>query len=129
MINNEFIKKGLGLSPADVIKVTKSGADKWTVRLVVNKIKNVRKISFTEILIGAGLNPNICVKCGTHTYCQPHHIIPKSAGGCDDPDNGVFLCFNCHVGNNGVHLQKWHISDIIPSGTLSILGARYGIFK
>jgi 5-methylcytosine-specific restriction endonuclease McrA len=46
------------------------------------------------------LQANDGTSCG---YCkvegQPldrHHIIPRSEGGSDNPDNIVYLCSNCH---------------------------------
>jgi 5-methylcytosine-specific restriction endonuclease McrA len=48
-----------------------------------------------------------CLKCGK--YPQPkselhfHHVVYRSSGGDDSPDNLIPLCFNCHTGNNGVH--------------------------
>ena len=28
--------------------------------------------------------------------CCEHHILPKSLGGTDDPENKVWLCAECH---------------------------------
>ena len=45
---------------------------------------------------------NTCVLCYADAN-HPHHIVPKSAGGADNPDNIVPLCGDCHsdVHNRG----------------------------
>jgi len=38
-----------------------------------------------------------CVKCGTYRVSlHRDHIVPKSLGGSDEPDNIQLLCANCH---------------------------------
>jgi len=37
-----------------------------------------------------------CAICGKKTKGEVHHIIPRSKGGTDRPENGVFLCEKCH---------------------------------
>ena len=33
-----------------------------------------------------------CTVCGVTTAIEPAHVIPRSLGGCDDPDCVVALC-------------------------------------
>jgi hypothetical protein len=33
-----------------------------------------------------------CIVCGAATRIDPAHVIPRSLGGCDDPDCVVALC-------------------------------------
>ena len=48
-----------------------------------------------------------CVICGS-PYVQHHHIIFRSAGGCDTPDNLVCLCSGCHsIYAHGKKAKSW----------------------
>ena len=44
-----------------------------------------------------------CGECGVAVGgrhgCKPqtHHMVPKAAGGTDDPSNLITLCFPCHA--------------------------------
>jgi hypothetical protein len=43
-----------------------------------------------------------CADCGVErTSLHKHHIIPRSQGGPDTPDNLVGLCSNCHEDRHG----------------------------
>ncbi len=47
----------------------------------------------------------ICPKCGRDYAAaggswQGHHIVARSDGGADDPDNIIYLCVACHT--------EWH---------------------
>lgn len=45
-----------------------------------------------------------CDKCSQKGRgLTPHHIIPRSQGGLDDPDNLITLCDPCH---NYIELEK-----------------------
>jgi 5-methylcytosine-specific restriction endonuclease McrA len=37
-----------------------------------------------------------CQRCGSTRQLEAHHIVPISAGGSDDPANGITLCKDCH---------------------------------
>lgn len=56
-----------------------------------------------------------CQECGYYKHLEVHHIIPKSKGGGDNPENLVTLCtechgkvhgFNKHVGGNHNHKKR-----------------------
>lgn len=36
-----------------------------------------------------------CEKCGTDTYVEVHHVIPRSEGGEDGPT--INVCMECHI--------------------------------
>jgi ATP-dependent DNA helicase RecQ len=38
-----------------------------------------------------------CGRCLTHPATGTHHIIPRSSGGKDEPDNLIPLCNECHT--------------------------------
>lgn len=48
-----------------------------------------------------------CVICGS-PYIQHHHVIFRSAGGSDTPENLVCLCSRCHsVYAHGKKSKSW----------------------
>lgn len=40
-----------------------------------------------------------CWSCADEVRCERCHIIPRSLGGSDEPDNLVLLCHQCHQEN------------------------------
>lgn len=71
-----------------------------------------------------------CKKCGSKLEFEDinfHHIVFRSAGGLNDPDNLLPLCFHCHVGDGGVHRHVWNVEDVIGIGKLNELRERYGV--
>jgi len=61
-----------------------------------------------------------CLECGTHCHAAEadvHHVLPRSAGGTDEPSNLVTLCDGCHAAHHpklagGLArrmLEKWAI--------------------
>lgn len=126
-MNKDLIKQALDIDQNEIIYITKV-AGGFNIRLSKINNKNLNRIkekSFLKKLKAYGESPNLCRKCFTKTRCHPHHIIPKSSGGRDEPDNGVFLCFSCHVGDNGIHNNKWDILDIITPEHYAKLKRRY----
>jgi len=122
-INEDKIKESLGLLPSARLRITKV-TNGWNIRVIKPSIIKDKK-NFSQILKDAGHNSTVCRCCHKKTYCHPHHIIPKSAGGQDDPDNGVFLCFDCHVGDNAVHDGRWQIESIVHPNLIKELKERY----
>jgi len=62
----------------------------------------------------------ILVKCARHCcicrrfaplHLQVHHIVLKSDGGSDDPDNLIAVCLTCH---NDVHTQTFFTRRFTP---------------
>jgi hypothetical protein len=48
-----------------------------------------------------------CLVCGRRP-ADPAHLVPRSLGGCDEPDCGVPLCRRCHRAFDGGEL------DLLP---------------
>ena len=56
--------------------------------------------------------------CGCTVSLTVHHIIPRSEGGCNDPDNLITLCHSCHdeieetsirtLAGVRAYIPKWH---------------------
>jgi predicted HNH restriction endonuclease len=99
------------------------------------RIKTKKKIGkiipFIETLKQNGMQVNFCRRCVRGNYgdeivvhLHGHHIIPKSAGGKDDPENGIILCDKCH---EGLHAGRWHIISIIGHDNLEKLRKKYKV--
>lgn len=121
------IKQGLDLPDNSRISVTKVSRG-FNIR-IVDSGERKKTPSFHEVMESAGHDMTRCAKCGTHSYCHAHHIIPKSAGGQDDPENGILLCMGCHVGDNGIHNSKWSILDVVGEDHLFALKKKYGVIR
>jgi HNH endonuclease len=46
-----------------------------------------------------------CVVCGKRTAIDPAHLVPRSMGGCDDPECVVALCRRHHRAYDGGFLD------------------------
>lgn len=78
---------------ADLAKIAPiSGVD---VELVSAGVKNPAlpgKSAREKVLNRDGA----CVLCGSTEKLQRHHLVPRSKGGSDTPENQVLLCAECH---------------------------------
>jgi hypothetical protein len=78
---------------ADLAKVAPiSGVD---VELISAGVKN--PVLPGKSARGKVLNRDgACVLCGSTEELQRHHLVPRSKGGSDTPENQVVLCGECH---------------------------------
>jgi len=53
-----------------------------------------------------------CEVCGANFGLQQHHIVKRSQGGGDFPENIIWLCWDCHHGTLGVHGREGHKLDL-----------------
>ena len=54
-----------------------------------------------------------CQSCGSKLGLTVHHILPRSDGGNDLPDNLITLCSYCHDEVESLELKdKWQIVDM-----------------
>lgn len=44
--------------------------------------------------------------CSYYKHLEVHHIIPRSKGGSDDPENLITLCQRCHDKKHGRHRKQ-----------------------
>jgi|SRR5262245_13423110 len=69
-------------------------------------------IEIAKIRLDGGTQPRaqICHVCGFNfsPVLHQHHIRPRCEGGCNDKDNLVHLCPNCH--SLAHELYKWGTS-------------------
>lgn len=114
------IKEGLGIEDNSRISVSKVSGG-YNIRIRENKpLKSRPKFNILH---------ERCLRCGDGLHIHPHHIIPRSAGGGDEVDNIIPLCFKCHVGDEGIHNNKWKIEELIPLSHIMDLKRRYKIIK
>jgi hypothetical protein len=48
-----------------------------------------------------------CQRCRHRGNLSIHHIIPRSEGGSDEPENLITLCFRCHDYIECLPLRTW----------------------
>jgi len=51
---------------------------------------------------------NECIYCGKKTDLTLDHILPKSRGGPDSPDNAVWVCKGCNSSKSDKRLYEWY---------------------
>ena len=52
-------------------------------------------------------NDRVCLRCGTPYNLHKHHIYPSAFRNKSEKYGAwCYLCFNHHVGNEGVHTSK-----------------------
>ena len=60
-----------------------------------------------------------CVRCTSTKKLEEDHIIPKSLGGSDDPENKRWLCYGCHKYR---HVRDKVVAEINKQLRLSVNG-------
>jgi hypothetical protein len=56
-------------------------------------------------------NSKVCIYCGAEKDLTIEHILPRSCGGEDIPDNVVMVCKNCNSSKGGKRLYEWRGLD------------------
>ncbi|ADN37295.1 HNH endonuclease [Methanolacinia petrolearia DSM 11571] len=51
--------------------------------------------------------PDECIYCGAKGPLTTEHILPRSCGGPDIPDNAIRVCRSCNSGKGGKRLYEW----------------------
>ena len=118
-MDQKLIKVGLGIEDKDIV-VTKV-SNGFNIRIKKPKKIKIHKKNKEEMTVA------LCRKCGRVTYCHYHHITPISRGGGDEILNKIPLCFEDHVGDNGIHLGKWKIEEVMAQSELNHRKETYGI--
>ncbi len=65
-----------------------------------------------------GIQEGVCVGCATHfpfRVMEVDHILPRSRGGTDHPDNLQLLCSGCNRSKGGRTMAEWRASQQISS--------------
>lgn len=51
--------------------------------------------------------PDVCIYCGSKGSLTVEHILPRSCGGPDIPDNAIKVCKKCNSTKGGKRLYEW----------------------
>ena len=51
---------------------------------------------------------DVCVYCGSKSELTLEHILPRSRGGPDSPDNAVWVCKRCNSSKGDKRLYEWY---------------------
>jgi hypothetical protein len=52
--------------------------------------------------------PDECIYCGAKSKLTTEHILPKSCGGPDTPDNVIRVCTSCNSKKSSKRLYEWN---------------------
>lgn len=55
--------------------------------------------------------PGECIYCGGKVGLTLDHILPRSRGGPDSPDNAVWVCRSCNSSKGDRRLYEWYELD------------------
>ena len=61
-----------------------------------------------------GVQEGVCVGCDTHfpfRVMDADHILPRSRGGTDHPDNLQLLCSGCNRSKGGKTMAEWRAAQ------------------
>jgi len=88
----KFGKKNFGFIMSK-FKELQSGKIKWstTIREYVKEHES----------------PDECIYCGSKDNLTVEHILPRSRGGPDIPDNAVMVCQKCNSSKGDKRLYEW----------------------
>jgi predicted restriction endonuclease len=48
-----------------------------------------------------------CALCDSTIGIQLHHVVKRSQGGTESPQNLITLCSDCHALAHGMNLRRW----------------------
>ncbi len=51
--------------------------------------------------------PDVCIYCGLIGDLTVEHILPRSCGGPDIPDNAIKVCKSCNSSKGNMRLYEW----------------------
>lgn len=54
---------------------------------------------------------DVCIYCGNRKDLTLEHILPRSRGGPDTPDNAVWACKSCNSSKGDKRLYEWFELD------------------
>lgn len=70
--------------------------------------KSARRAPAAQVLMAAiAAGTEACAVCGTVEHLQIDHIVPRSRGGSDEPENLQVLCIQCNSSKNNRDWDEW----------------------
>jgi len=93
-----------------------AGAGKRQYGFVMDRFK---KLSSGEIQWSTSIREYVkerekaeeCIYCGARKDLTLDHILPRSRGGLDTPDNAVWVCKSCNSSKGDKRLYEWYELD------------------
>ena len=90
-----------------------AGVGKKSYGFVMDRFKKLRSGEITwstsiREYIKERENANQCIYCGREKVLSVEHILPRSRGGPDSPDNAVFVCRECNSSKGDRRLYEWY---------------------
>ncbi len=91
-----------------------AGEGKANYGFIMNRFKNLQsgKIQWSSSIreyVKEHERPSACVYCASSaTDLTLEHMLPKSRGGPDIPDNAVWVCGSCNARKGSKRLYEWY---------------------
>jgi len=94
------------------LKYHRNKFDKTNYGFVMSKFKDLQsgKIHWSTSIreyVEERENQGRCIYCGSKDRLTVDHILPKSRGGPDSPDNAVWVCQKCNRSKGSKRLYEW----------------------
>lgn len=83
-------------TPPSQYRVTcsKACSNRWKTKPIGQSSQRQARVKLRQQILSA--KPAICQLCGEDRYVEIAHLIARSRGGADSPENVAVLCGNCH---------------------------------
>ena len=84
--------------------------NEWALRMsFLNKLKSGEMVWSTTVRewLMEMENPHACIYCGAQETLTTDHILPRSRGGEDIPENVVRVCRSCNASKGARGLYEW----------------------
>jgi len=93
-----------------------AGAGKRQYGFVMNRFQSLvtGQIAWSTVIreyVKEREHPNECIYCGSHAHLTLDHLLPRSRGGPDTPDNAVWVCQPCNSAKGDRRLYEWYGLD------------------
>ncbi len=93
-----------------------AGAGKKKYAFVMERFKKLQsgEINWSGLIreyIQERERPNECIYCGSTENLSYDHLIPKSKGGADIPDNLIMTCKKCNSSKSDKGVYEWFKLD------------------
>lgn len=95
------------------IIASSAGEGKTNYGFIMNRFKKLQsgEIQWSSAIreyVKEHEESNRCVYCGAGGGLTLEHMLPRSRGGPDVPENAVWVCAKCNSGKGGRRLYEWY---------------------